>query len=615
MSPTTSDLALALSRWTELSLLVKATLLLVTGLAAVAFAGRARASVRHLILAATFAAIAATPLLMLAIPQTTIEIPIATESAGVEPQVHGPRSPVPGAEQSPEVRVPRSRTGDWGPGTGDPSAIPWRSLLLTVWLIGTLLFAMPFLIMLWHLRSLRRTGLPSASLSDAVESLAREKGWPRHIEVLQHEIVASPITFGVWRPAILMPVAAAEWSDADLRRVLTHEVEHIRRADWLIHVMARVAAAAYWFHPLAWVAWRKLVLEAERACDDAVVEREERTDYAEQLVALAQGMKDAAPALGMAHRSDLSARVSALLDEARPRGRAGIRIAAVTIIGAAVMVVALAPLRAVAIAPNAVLDQNLARTELAISVPATFARFGRVVVGDQDMPMDTLLERLRRRQPSRVLIEGDGRVALRDLTMVMDLIKQAGVAQVAIAEQPRVPRRVRALDRELVEAAGNGDLEDVKDLIDAGANIDARVDGDGSPLIAAAKGHHLAVVNELLTRGADVNLAVPGDGNPLIAAAAAGAGDVVNLLLSHGAAIDLMVPGDENALIQAAGEGHLAIVQLLVSRGADVNARVWADRSGMARGAEGEWRTPLSQARRGRHALVEAFLLQSGARE
>ena len=26
----------------------------------------------------------------------------------------------------------------------------------------------------------------------------------------------------------------------------------------------RVVAAGYWFHPLAWVAWRRLCLEAER---------------------------------------------------------------------------------------------------------------------------------------------------------------------------------------------------------------------------------------------------------------------------------------------------------------------------------------------------------------
>ena len=52
---------------------------------------------------------------------------------------------------------------------------------------------------------------------------------------------------------------------------------------------------------------------------------EERTDYAEQLVTLAQRMSatPVQPMLGMANRSDLSTRVTAVLDDRLRRGRAG----------------------------------------------------------------------------------------------------------------------------------------------------------------------------------------------------------------------------------------------------------------------------------------------------
>ena len=83
-------------------------------------------------------------------------------------------------------------------------------------------------------------------------------------------------------------------------------------------------SACYWFHPLVWIAWRRLCLEAERACDDAVVQCSAHTDYAEQLVSLAERLTaQPQPALGMAKRSDLSARVSALLDARQRRGQAG----------------------------------------------------------------------------------------------------------------------------------------------------------------------------------------------------------------------------------------------------------------------------------------------------
>ena len=73
------------------------------------------------------------------------------------------------------------------------------------------------------------------------------------------------------------------------------------------------------------------------------------------------------------------------------------------------------------------------------------------------------------------------------------------------------------------------------------------------------------------------------------------------------------MPGDENALIQASGSGRLEVVKLLVARGANVNARIWVEESYPAR--KGEWRTPLSAARRSNHEAVVAFLLAAGARE
>jgi uncharacterized protein (TIGR03435 family) len=87
-----------------------------------------------------------------------------------------------------------------------------------------------------------------------------------------------------------------------------------------------------------WVAWRQLSLEAERACDDAVLCRSDATAYADQLVALAQRLSRAShqPQLAMASRHDLAARVVAVLDSRQPRGRAG-----VWCVGAAIAVTAL----------------------------------------------------------------------------------------------------------------------------------------------------------------------------------------------------------------------------------------------------------------------------------
>jgi uncharacterized protein (TIGR03435 family) len=134
------------------------------------------------------------------------------------------------------------------------------------------------------------------------------------------------MTFGVLRPVILLPPDSRVWDRRELRCALIHELEHVRRRDWLVHCASRITCAVYWFHPLVWVMRRQLALEAERACDDAVLRESEATQYAGQLVELAERLcsQRCAPFLAMAGRDELGARVSALLDSSLPRGRAGI---------------------------------------------------------------------------------------------------------------------------------------------------------------------------------------------------------------------------------------------------------------------------------------------------
>jgi len=102
------------------------------------------------------------------------------------------------------------------------------------------------------------------------------------------------------------------------------------------------------------MAWRKLVLEAERSCDDAVLGRSEATAYANQLVGLAKrlSMTKGSPLLAMANRADLAARVGAVLDSRQRRGRAGKFQVALACGAAVVLVLTMSPLTIVA-APQA----------------------------------------------------------------------------------------------------------------------------------------------------------------------------------------------------------------------------------------------------------------------
>jgi len=338
MVPSLSSAALLLSGSLELSLLVKATLLLAVGLIAARFAHRARASVRHLVISTSFIALAALPVLMISVPALTIDVPVASTTLQPVNRIAFTPAPIDGAPMAPNV-VERSL----------PALSAWQWLRLA-WLAGVIAFLFPVASALWRLSMIRRTGLPVAWRRATLAGLVDARGVSLPVELLEHEGVPGPMTFGIGRPVIVLPPDAREWPEAELRCALMHEIEHIQRGDWLMQIIARTVAAFYWFHPMVWSAWRRLCVEAERSCDDAVVVSEERTDYAEQLVTLAQRMSAAPvqPILGMANRSDLSTRVTAVLDDRLRRGRAGFALAAGTAVAAALVVGSVAPVRAVA---------------------------------------------------------------------------------------------------------------------------------------------------------------------------------------------------------------------------------------------------------------------------
>jgi len=155
---------------------------------------------------------------------------------------------------------------------------------------------------------------------------------------------------------------------------------------------------------------------------------------------------------------------------------------------------------------------------------------------------------------------------------------------------------------QLIAAAAAGRLDEVRQLVRRGADVDSRVAGDGTALIAAAKHGQLEMVDELLALGAQPDRHSSGDGNPLIVAAKGGHLAIVERLVAAGADVNRVVAYDETPLINASRSGHLSTVTYLVEHGADVNLGVVADL--------GRWRSPLNQARNPR---VWNYLVQHGA--
>jgi TonB family protein len=343
---------LAMSGSLAASIVAKATVAAALGLVAARLARGSRAAVRHALLAAVFGVLLALPVASVLAPPLRIAVQAAAAER-IAPAAAGstdPISPIAPAQASVASVAPPS------------AGLSLSVVLLTGWMAGMALFLLPVVVGLWQVRWLRRSALPWQLGQSVVERLARDAGIHRRVEVLLHEALPGPMTCGVVHPAIVLSPEAQTWEAEDLNCAILHELEHVRRADWMTHCLARAVCAVYWFHPLVWIAWRRLALEAERSCDDAVLGRSEATAYANQLVELAQRISRAAksPILAMANRSDLAARVGAVLDTRQRRGRAGTFPVALACAAAAVLVLTMSPLRTVAAPQSASADAGVA---------------------------------------------------------------------------------------------------------------------------------------------------------------------------------------------------------------------------------------------------------------
>jgi len=244
------------------------------------------------------------------------------------------------AGANPSGSSTRSVSGDTAP----TRSVTIAQVVTATWLIGVALFLIPVVVGFWRVRRLRQVASPWIDGQALVQTLAPTLGVHRRIDALLHEGVTGPMTCGVLKPAIILPAPAEQWDEATLRCALRHELEHVARWDFLTHCLSRMVCAAYWFHPLVWAAWRRLRLEAERACDDAVLREDDAGNYAALLVSMAQRQSadTRRPLLAMAGGDDLAARVAAVLDRGLTRGRIGRRRATGLIVTGAIAILGVA---------------------------------------------------------------------------------------------------------------------------------------------------------------------------------------------------------------------------------------------------------------------------------
>jgi beta-lactamase regulating signal transducer with metallopeptidase domain len=310
-----------------IALLMKVTVVVAVGLSIAIFVRRLTSEQRHLLLLATIVTVLMLPLGNAVAPGWSP--PILPARRSVSPTLPfssaAPRPPEATLVSAPATRVvasQRANTSSLGRANVDPHV----SIVPILWALGA--FAVLAWIAIGHLRvaliTRRAWVANSREWTALLESERAQAGVERPVRLFITPEVSTPLTWGIGKAVVLLPEDALDWPASHRSVVLRHELAHVARRDTLAQLVAGLTCAVYWFHPLVWLAARRLRAECERACDDRVLSSGTTgADYAAHLLLVARTANTLGTpgfvALAMARSSRLEGRVRAILDSSRRR--------------------------------------------------------------------------------------------------------------------------------------------------------------------------------------------------------------------------------------------------------------------------------------------------------
>jgi len=107
-----------------------------------------------------------------------------------------------------------------------------------------------------------------------LQSLAEKIGIRKTVSLVESAFIKVPIVIGYFKPIVMVPIGMLnQLTPGEAEAVLLHELAHIRRHDYLVNYLQRIAETVLFFNPgLLWVS-SLLRAEREVCCDEMAISR------------------------------------------------------------------------------------------------------------------------------------------------------------------------------------------------------------------------------------------------------------------------------------------------------------------------------------------------------
>jgi len=161
------------------------------------------------------------------------------------------------------------------------------SPIVGAWLVGFTLCALFFIVPHFRYRKIYKMAVPIKN--DFIRNWQHSNLLWRDVQIRRLERISTPLTYGIFRPVVLLPKNLDYDDEKQLALILTHEFTHIKRFDTLKKWLLAASVCIHWFNPFVWGMYILANRDIELFCDETVIRKfgeNTKATYARALVRL-----------------------------------------------------------------------------------------------------------------------------------------------------------------------------------------------------------------------------------------------------------------------------------------------------------------------------------------
>jgi len=154
------------------------------------------------------------------------------------------------------------------------ASAPYHNTMVVIWVIGVVFFLIRLQGSIFYLQRMKQVGVKPVPTQwqQKVQFLSQRLGIRDQVRIVESKLAEVPMVIGHLKPVILIPVGMINGlSVAEVEAILTHELAHIKRYDYLVNIVQTVIESLLFFNPAVWWISQTIRKSREHCCDDLAV--------------------------------------------------------------------------------------------------------------------------------------------------------------------------------------------------------------------------------------------------------------------------------------------------------------------------------------------------------